>query len=119
VRKRQVDRKRRDGDARLLRQWHKFHREQLEAALAGPHGAVLGRLMKFLETLTPKSMPALIGQIEAPAWQLADAQTRFVALHEINDAIAAVREHHGMPPLDDALPHQRLNGFLIIRALLQ
>jgi len=34
-------------NARLLRAWKKFHREQREAVLAGPHGAVLSELFRM------------------------------------------------------------------------
>ena len=38
-------------DARLLRWWKKFHREQLEEALAGVHHDVLERMMVQLKNL--------------------------------------------------------------------
>jgi hypothetical protein len=35
----------------LLRSWRQWHREKREAALAGPHGMVLGELFRMFENL--------------------------------------------------------------------
>jgi hypothetical protein len=39
-------------DAWLLRAWHKWHRKERECALAGPHGAMIERLMFILDSLS-------------------------------------------------------------------
>jgi hypothetical protein len=46
MRKSEKDKKLAD-DARLLRAWKKFHREEREAVLAGPHGSVLAELFRI------------------------------------------------------------------------
>jgi hypothetical protein len=100
-------------NARLLRAWKKFHREELEEALAGLHRDVLGRLMTQLKDL--RSARELVESIDAQDWSAVDAQTRLVALHEINSAICELRERSGQPPIDDALPGEPLNAFQRIR----
>jgi hypothetical protein len=47
-------------DARLLRAWKRWHREEREEALAGPHGAMLERLMFILDSLSLESGPLLM-----------------------------------------------------------
>jgi hypothetical protein len=88
----------------------------LEEALAGVHHDVVGRLMAQLKDLC--SARDLLAFIEAQDWSAIDAETRLVALHEINDAITKFRERNGLPPIDDALPGERLNAFLLIKQQL-
>jgi hypothetical protein len=59
-------------DARLLRAWRKWHREELETALAGPHGAMIERLMFILNNLARKSAPLLIAYIRGIDWTTID-----------------------------------------------
>lgn len=47
-----------------------------------------------------------------------DPETRLIALHEINVAITKLRERHGMSPIDDALPGERLTAFQIVRSII-
>jgi hypothetical protein len=89
------------NDARLSRNWRRWHAEQLEAALDGVHGAVLERLMAELKDL--HSARELVDFISAQDWSAVDANTRIVALHEISCAIIALREHR-LAPIDDPLP---------------
>jgi hypothetical protein len=98
--------------------WKQWHREQLEQVLAGPHGAAVAQVIEFLKGMEPQSAPALIALLREHAWQQMDADVRFVVLHEINTAIIKLREQSGLPPFDDALPHKRDTGFLIVRQLL-
>jgi hypothetical protein len=105
-------------DARLLRAWRRWHREQLEEVLSGPHGAAVAQVVDFLKRLGPQSAPALIEIVRAQDWQRVDRDVRFVLLHEINGAIMKLREKNGLAPIDDALPHEKATGFLVIRALL-
>jgi hypothetical protein len=102
--------------ATLLRAWRRWRREQLEDALAGMHGAVLERLMTQLKDL--RSARELVDFIAAQDWAAVDYDTRLTALHEINDAIAALREHSGLTPIDDPLPGQPENAFRIIKAIM-
>ena len=102
---------------RLLRWWKKFHREQLEEALAGVHRDVLERVMARLKDL--RSARELVNAMAAEDWSTVDAETRLIVLHEINIAIAALREKQGMPPIDDPLPGEPDNAFRIIKNLFR
>jgi hypothetical protein len=106
------------NNARLLRAWRRWHREQLEEVLAGPHGTAVAQVIGFLDGMGPQSAPALIALLREHDWQQIDHDVRYVLLHEINTAITKLRERRGLAPIDDALPHERTTGFLIIRELL-
>jgi hypothetical protein len=103
-------------DARLLRAWRKWHREQLEETLAGVRRDVLERLMEQLKDL--RSARALVDFIAAQDWESVDADTRAIALFEINRAITALRERQKLPPINDALPGEPLTAFQIIREII-
>jgi hypothetical protein len=98
------------------RGWRRWHREQLEEVLAGVHRSVLEHLMKQLKDL--RSARELIDFVSAQDWGAIDADTRFIALHEVNAAITKLRERLGLPPIDDALPGQRATAFQIIRSIM-
>jgi hypothetical protein len=104
-------------DARLLRWWKAWHREQLEEALAGVHRDVLERVMAHLRNL--KSARELVSAMAAEDWSTVDAETRLIVLHELNVVIAALREKQGLPPIDDALPDEPNNAFRIIKNLFE
>jgi hypothetical protein len=106
-------------NARLLRAWRQWHRQQLDAVLAGPHGAAVARILKFLEGMRPQSTPALIALLHEFDWHRMDAQVSLVVLHEINAVIVKLRERYGMLPIDAALPHERPTGFLVLRELFR
>ncbi len=112
----EADQKRAD-DARLMHAWRKWHREELETALAGPHGAMVERLMFILDSLTEKSGPLLIAYVRGVDWATVDSPTRLTVLHEVNVAITKLRERAGMAPIDDPLD-DRLNVFQRAKALL-
>ena len=99
-----------------VRAWRKWHREQLEQALAGLHGDVLGRLMAQLKDL--RSARELVASIEAVNWATVDADTRAVALFEINRAITKLRERSVQESIDDALPGEPLRAFQAIRKII-
>jgi hypothetical protein len=102
-------------DARLMRWWSAWHREQLEQALDGMHGDIMRGLMAQLKDL--HSARALVDFISARDWSRVDANTRMIALHEINRAIAALRSKSGLPFVDDLLPGQPDNAYRIIKNL--
>ena len=114
-RKSEKDKKLAD-DARLLRAWRRWHVEQLEEALADVHADVMSRLMAQLEEL--RSARALVDFIAAQDWESVDADTRAIALFEINRAITALRERQKLPPINDALPGKPLTAFQIIREII-
>jgi hypothetical protein len=103
-------------NAHLLRAWRRWHREQLEAALADVHRDVIKRLMLQLKHL--HEARELLRFIEAQDWAAIDAETRLIALHEINVAITKLRERSGLEPIDDALPHERPNVFILVKEAL-
>jgi hypothetical protein len=117
MRKQQLEKELRDN-AHLLRAWKHWHHEQLEQALAGKHGVAVARIVKFLEHMGPQSAPALIALVREFDWSQMDADVKFVVMHEINGTITKLREQRGLPPIDDALPHERSTAFLVIRTLL-
>jgi hypothetical protein len=109
-------------NAKLLRAWKRWHREQLEEVLAGTHGAAVARVVGFLDGMADgaglRSAPALIALLRKHDWNQIDHNVRYVLLHEISTAITNLRERSGLAPIDDALPHERTTGFLIIREIL-
>src|SRR5262249_50706038 len=102
-------------DARLMRWWSAWHREQLEQALDGMHGDIMRGLMAQLKDL--HSARALVDFISARDWSRVDANTRMIALHEINRAIVALRSKSGLEPISDPLPGHSDNAFRIIKNL--
>jgi hypothetical protein len=102
-----------------FRHWKHKHREQLDVALAGPHGDALARLVAFLDAMTVESASTLIECVRAGAWHSADADTRFLVLHLVGAAIVRLREQNGMPPFDDPLFDQPPNVFLVLREMLR
>jgi hypothetical protein len=101
-----------------FRTWQREHRERLDAALAGSHGAKLATLLGFLESLTLETADALIECVRADDWAAADADTRFLVLRLINAAIVRLREQAGLEPFDDPLD-DRPDAFRVIRGLLR
>jgi len=101
---------------KLTRAWRKWHREQLEVALDGMHGDVMRRLMDELKEL--RSARELVNFIAARNWSRIDANTRLVALHEINRAVVKLREHMGLDSIEDALPGEPLRAFQLSRTII-
>jgi hypothetical protein len=117
MKKRNAQEQKLADDARLLRTWREWHREQLEEALAGVRRDVLERLMEQLKDL--RSARALVDFIAAQDWESVDADPRAIALFEINKAICAARERmNPKEPINDALPGQPLTAFLMIREII-
>jgi hypothetical protein len=105
-------------DTSLLRCWRAWHREQLDQALAGPHGAVIRPIVELLGDLTPQKMPTLLDLLRAQDWRIVDADVRYELLHLINTAITKLRERENRPPIDDALPDESPTLFLLARDML-
>jgi hypothetical protein len=104
-------------NAYLLRRWNKFHAEQLEETLAGVHADVMNRLMAQLKEL--RSARELVAAVEAEDWSAVDANTRLIALHQINVAITKLRERADEEtPISDPLPGQPLNAFLLAKQII-
>jgi hypothetical protein len=90
-------------DARLLRWWKAWHREQREAVLSGPHGAVLSELFRMVKNLQHVQPAQLIGLARSIDWAGIDVDTKLTVLHEFNTAITRLRERHNMEPIDDTV----------------
>jgi hypothetical protein len=118
VKRRSAKNKELQDNAYLLRVWKKFHHEELEEALAGPHGAMVERLMFILSTLSQDSAPLLLAYVPGVDWSSVSHDIRLTVLHEINNHITRMRERHGLPPIDDPLPGQPDNVFKIVRSIL-
>jgi hypothetical protein len=101
----------------LLRAWKKFHREERDAALAGPHGAVLAELFRMLKNLQHMQPSQLVGYVQSIDWSVIDSATKFTVIHEVNSAITAFREKRGLDPINDPLPPER-NAFMRIKEML-
>ena len=105
-------------DARLMRAWRAFHREEREAALAGPYAVTLAELFRMFANLVHVQPAQLVGFIGAIDWAAIDYQTRLVVLHEINNAITVYREKRGLEPISDPLQGAPFNAFQRIRAIM-
>jgi len=105
-------------DARLLRFWKKFHREERESVLVGPHGAVLSELFRMFRNLQHVQPSQLIGFVDSIDWASIDYTTRLTVLHEVNNAITAYRMKRGPEPIDNNLPGQPDTPFRTIKAIL-
>ena len=103
-------------DARLLKWWRAWHREQLEQALAGPHGAVLAGLFRMFKNLQHVQPAQLIGLARSIDWAGIDADTKLTVLHEFNAAITRLRERHNMEPIDDTVEDEP--PFRTLKAIL-
>jgi len=88
----------------LFRRWRKWHREQIDTALAGAHGVELGELLDFLARMDLNSGDALINLVRSQGWSAAPVDLRYLILREVDQEVARVREEGGLPPFDDALP---------------
>jgi hypothetical protein len=117
-RKSEKEQKKLADDARLLRWWRAWHREQREAVLAGPHARTLAELFRMFSTIEHVSPAQLVGFVSAIDWSAIDYQTRLTVLSELNSAITKFREKRGLKPIDDPLPGQPDNAFRIIKNLL-
>jgi hypothetical protein len=102
----------------LLRQWHAWHAEQRQEAIAGPYGALVQQLFDVLRGLTLRGGAELIAFISSQNWSCVDFDTRLTCLHEINTRISKLRERAGMPPFDDGFPPERTTVFLLVKNLM-
>ena len=117
-RQRTAQEKKLADDARLMRAWRAFHREEREAALAGPYAVTLAELFRMFANLVHVQPAQLIGFIGAIDWAAIDFQTRLTVLHELNTAITKFREKRGLEPIDDALPSNPDTPFRTIKAIV-
>jgi hypothetical protein len=105
-------------DARLLRAWKRWHREERTAVLAGPHGPALAELFRMLDNIEHVRPSQLVGLVQSIAWSTIDYPTRLAVLHETNSAVSKQRERLGLAPFDDGLPGDPPNVFCLIRTAI-
>jgi hypothetical protein len=117
-RKSNKEQKKLADDARLLRASKKFHREERETVLAGPHGSVLNELFRVLANLKHMQPAQLIGYVQSIDWAAIDYNTKLVVIHECNNAITTLRVKHGLEPIDDNLPGDPETPFRTIKAIV-
>jgi len=117
-RRRTAQEKKLVDDARLLRWWRAFHREEKAVALSGPHARTLAELFRAFANIECVQPTQLVGFVGAIDWNGIDHQTRLVVLHELNTAITKSHEKRGLLPIDDRLPGASPNAFQIIREIL-
>ena len=105
-------------DARLMRAWKRFHREEREAVLAGPHALVLGELFRMFQNLKHVQPSQLIDFVQSIDWTAIDYATKLVTIHEFNSAITTFRTTQGLEPIDDGLPGEPDTPFRTIKAIV-
>ena len=103
----------------LFRAWKKWRSERLEKLLTGPHGTAARELVAFLQAMTLDDGARLVEFVRTAGWERTDADMKFEVLSLISLASIALRERAGLAPLDDPLPDEKPNAFLIIRELFQ
>ena len=60
----------------------------------------------------------LIGFARTINWTAINFDTSLVVVYELNTAITAIREKHGLPPIDDGLPSEPDTPYRAIRAIV-
>src|SRR5262245_32527613 len=105
--------RRQADDARLLRSWLHWHRQERERVLGAPHFPMGERLFYMLRTPDMTSRATLLASVRAMPWSTIDSDTRLTCLHEIN---SATRERHDLTPFDDGFD-ARVSVFVKIRDL--
>jgi len=107
------------NDARLLRWWRAWHREERDAVLSGPHARTLAELFRAFSAIDCIQQSQLVGFIGAIDWSAIDYQTRLVVLHELNRSITKLRESQKLDPIDDPVDDDAPpNAFQVIRGIL-
>jgi hypothetical protein len=103
-------------NARLLRWWKTWHREQRDEALAKyPDLAELFRMFRNLKHVQPVQVLGLASSID---WSVVDYATKLTIVHEFNTRVTALREKRDLEPIDDPLPGEPESPFRQLKALL-
>jgi hypothetical protein len=105
-------------DARLLRWWKAWHREERDAVLGGPYAVTLAELFKTFANIECVKPAQLVEFISAIDWSAIDYETRLIVLREVSVAITRYREKRGLEPFDDPLPGASPNAFQVIRGII-
>lgn len=107
-----------DSRDRLNVAWRRWHDEQGEVLLAGPHGDAARHLIAFLGNMGLNQGAELVALVKAGPWRQTDSDTRFEIMALIDARIIKLRERGCLPPFDDPLPGERPNVFLTICEVL-
>jgi hypothetical protein len=103
-------------DARLMKWWKAWHREQRDEALAKhPSLIELFRMFANIQHVAPVQ---LVGFVQSINWADVYYAIRLTVLHEINNAITDFRVERDMEPIDDNLPGEPETPFRQLKALL-
>ena len=105
-------------DARLLRWWQAWHREQREAVLAGPHGVALSELFRMFKNLRHAQPSQLSGFARSINWSTIDYDTKLVVRARAQHRHRRISRKNGLAPLDDNLPGETETPFRIVRAIV-
>ena len=105
-------------ESKAMRKWRRYHAQQLQLAFDGNDGAIVKRIMEIVRNFTPQKMPTLLRLMRSVDWRPVNANTKFTILHELNGAIAALRESENRVPFNDSLPGEEPTLFQIIREML-
>jgi hypothetical protein len=96
-----LDRKKTNDDAGL-KEWRRWRQEEVDQALAGPHGEDIATLIARLKAV--KRWNDIDSAGIAAAWQSADGGTRALVTRIVNAFVIRLREAAGLPPFDDPVP---------------
>ena len=89
----------------LLKSYRAWKRAKRDALLSGPHRREVRGLIRFIESMTLSSAPALIALIERAAWiRTMTADERHDLFGIVARGITRCREKAGLPPFDDEIP---------------
>ena len=91
-----------EDESRLLKGWRQWRQEQVDQALAGPHGNQIAALLANLKSITRWVDVDPVAIISG--WHSADPDACFIARRLVSNRIIELREAAGLPPFDDLLP---------------
>jgi hypothetical protein len=75
--------------------WRKWRQERSEALFAGPYADAARDLLNLLDHLALEDGERLVVEVRAGPWAAADADTQFLILAAIDNALSGVRERAG------------------------
>jgi hypothetical protein len=103
---------------RLSAAYTAWRDERRKTLLTGPYGAAVAELVASRDNVRPADGATLFALVDQQGWRTTDTDTRFGIQVLIDAAFIDRRERYGLLPLDDALPNEPENAFLILREML-
>ena len=107
-----------EDDAKLIRAWRAWHKEQLDEACASAHGAIVSEVMTVLNNIEQCEPSTLLDLMRHTDWRTVGADVRLVLLHQTSEKVMSVRERAGLPPIDDGFDHEPDGLFRRVKQLL-